>query len=251
MQQTPNPNVQAATVLSFGDDHNEAAYPAATAVATPVTAAALQGLDYNAAAALEQPPPEENVSDAVTKGKAADAAPGYPQQQQHVEGEHAAVAQPQRDFSSGICDCIQSGVICCDAYCCSYCLASAHHNFLMNGTEGVYAPVCCGLLCIDLGLSALSPYIPSSVYFHTCAMRGALRRRYNIHNPTYHTADSASESCGSGCDKESLLDCLAVAFCLSCVIAQHQREILHHGEWCGGVFSTRDSLQVPSQVHTV
>ncbi|KAG5488139.1 hypothetical protein LSCM1_08207 [Leishmania martiniquensis] len=159
---------------------------------------------------------------------------------------------PPSDFTSGILDCHESCAVCVDALLCTYCMASAHHNFLMNDTAGVYPPLCCGLLCVDLGLSALSSYLPSSLYIHTYFMRRAIRQRYNLHFVDDSVdADAHGAFCASGCSRESLIDLFSVCLCLTCVIAQHQREVMHQGDWCGGVFSNRHSLQAPATVHTV
>lgn len=157
-------------------------------------------------------------------------------------------AMEPRDFSTGICDFYQSWVICADAYCCSYCVASAQHNFLINEKEGIFLPLCCGLLCVDMGLTAISPYLPSSLCFHTCFMRHAIRQRYHLHHVTSGEPSSAG---GETHSWESLTDFLSVCFCLACVIAQHQREIILQGDWCGGVFSNRHSMDSPGEVYAV
>lgn len=214
-----------ATVLRFGDDVEDASYPEAS-LATKDAAV----------------PVEANVevcNDRHSSGSDRESV-----------SHHAQT--PRHDFTSGILDCHESCAVCLDACLCTYCTASAHHNFLMNNGEGIYLPVCGGLFCIDVGLSAVSSYLPSSLHLHTYLMRSAIRNRYNLHSASA-AVDSSGHGSSSvcGCSTESLSDILAVCFCLPCAVAQHQREIMHHGDWCGGVFSNRYSLQPPATVHTV
>ncbi|AYU75582.1 PLAC8 family, putative [Leishmania donovani] len=217
-----------ATVLRFGDDVEGASYP-------------------EAALAIEDAavPAEAEVD--VCHGR--DSSGG-----DHESVPHPAQT-PRHDFTSGILDCHESCAVCLDACLCMYCTASAHHNFLINDTEGIYLPVCWGLFCVDVGLSAVSSYLPSSLHFHTYFMRSAIRSRYNLHSAgapvNSNTHGSSSSSSGCGCSTESISDLLTVWFCLPCAVAQHQREIMHQGDWCGGVFSNRYSLQAPATVHTV
>ncbi|AIN95170.1 hypothetical protein LPMP_010700 [Leishmania panamensis] len=163
----------------------------------------------------------------------ADVITAFKQNENGEEGE-LRHQPPRRDFRSGLFDCHESWAVCLDACLCTYCVASAHHNFLMNDTAGVYFPACCGLLCVDAGLSALSSCLPSSLYLHTYLMRSAIRQRYGLHSADGRV-DSDEHDSGSYrvCSTESLLDLLAVSLCLTCVIAQHQREIMHQGDWWG------------------
>ncbi|CAJ1015669.1 hypothetical protein IOCL1545_000076200 [Leishmania shawi] len=92
---------------------------------------------------------------------------------------------PRRDFRSGLFDCHESWAVCLDACLCTYCVASAHHNFLMNDTAGVYFPACCGLLCVDAGAQrtllvpaklSVPPHLPHAQR-HPSALRLALGGR--------------------------------------------------------------------------
>lgn len=153
-----------------------------------------------------------------------------------------------RDFSTGICDFPMSWAICADAYCCMYCTASTHHNFLLNEEKGMNIPVCFGLCCIDVGLANTIAPVSAAICFHTCFMRHMIRQRYNL----YSEVQSAGPYQGDLLfNMETLKDVLTVCCCLSCTIAQHQREIMMQGEWCGGIFSNQHSLEVPGAVHTV
>ncbi|KAG5508686.1 hypothetical protein JIQ42_08475 [Leishmania sp. Namibia] len=221
-EQVPVP----ATVLSFGGHNGAAPYPEASLAAEGISE-----------------PNKANMKMVSTDGD--DECGSHKHAPQHGQ-------PPRSDFASGLLDCRESCAVCMDACLCTYCIASAHHNFLVNDTAGVHLPLCCGLLCIDAGLSALSSYLPSSLYVHTCFMRSAIRQRYNLHSTDASAdADEHDSVCAGGCSKESLHDFLSVCFCLTCVIAQHQREIMHRGDWCGGVFTSRHSLQAPATVHTV
>ncbi|GET85424.1 hypothetical protein, unknown function [Leishmania tarentolae] len=210
-----------ATVLRFGDDVDDAKYPEAALVVDGVAVPAQVEVD-------------------VYTGRDGD----------HENAPRQAQA-PQHDFTTGILDC-HSCAVCLDACLCTYCIASAHHNFLVNRTEGVYFPICCGLLCVDVGLSSVSSYLPSSLCFHTYFMRRVIRNRYNLH-PVDPSADSDEHANGSGldCSTQSLLDLATVWLCLPCAVAQHQREIMRQGDWCGGVLSNRCSIQAPARVYTL
>ncbi|CAJ1005282.1 putative PLAC8 family [Leishmania naiffi] len=219
-----------AMVLRFGDDVGDASYPEAALVVEGIAA----------------PCKAEAKKVSTDRDDNATSTECAPPHAQHCH------QPPRHDFRSGLFDCHESWAVCLDACLCTYCVASAHHNFLMNDTAGVYFPACCGLLCVDAGLSALSSCLPSSLYLHTYLMRSAIRQRYGLHSADGRV-DSDEHDSGSYrvCSTESLLDLLAVSLCLTCVIAQHQREIMHQGDWCGGVFSSRSSLQAPATVHTV
>lgn len=143
-----------------------------------------------------------------------------------------------RRFSSGIEDCSESWAVCLDATFCAYCLAGAQHNLVVNEREGISWPVCAGLCLTDLACLALQEKlcfcsVNVAICTHTYYVRQQLRQRYHLK--------------GAG-DRFNVVDLMLVLFCLPCVIAQHQREILHRDEWCGGVFSRRDSLEKPNTV---
>ncbi|KAK7194819.1 PLAC8 family [Novymonas esmeraldas] len=223
-----------ATVLSF-DDRNDFSGTFAEAVVAP-------------AAGVAEP------STTTTSGKGPTGT-----EDSNVVHTVPHVRLHSHDFSSGLCSCHESWAVCVDAFLCSYCLAGAQHNFLMNDEEGIHVPVCVGMLCVDVALASLSPWLPSSICFHTCAMRNVIRQRYHLHpleqqqQQPHSTIDADSDDSDSGKIDgwTSVSDCIAVMLCTSCVIAQHQREILHRGDWCGGVFSNRHSLHAPTTVHTL
>ncbi|KPA73766.1 hypothetical protein ABB37_09660 [Leptomonas pyrrhocoris] len=195
------------------------------------------------AAALVPPPPTPSAPAKKLDDSGEEAS-------SHPRSEGPVPPTGPRDFSDGIFDCANSWSICADACCCTYCIVSAQHNLIVNEQEGIFWPLCCGLLCVDVGLTVISPYLPSSLFFHTCFMRHALRQRYHLRSEE-EGVDRSNSSGGGSCNKEFVKDFLTVCFCLSCVIAQHQREILQQGDWCGGVLSDRHALQAPGTTHTV
>ncbi|KAK7194818.1 PLAC8 family [Novymonas esmeraldas] len=192
---------------------------------------------------------------------------------------HVPRPRQHQRFSSSLCSCHESWAVCCEVCLCAYCIASMHHSLLISNAEGLHLRVCCGLLCADALVLIASPLHVNAwacLCCHTCLMRRRIRQRYHLHTgaqaqrsctddddggDTYASGsgsgdgDGYSGADGDGGDKPSrapaLLDCIAVMCCLPCAIAQHQREILHRGDWCGGVFSNRHSLHAPTTVHTL